>query len=660
MKLIGDNAGRRPIAFQSPSQGVNAEQNVNTQTPIVLDNQGGVVLAGSTSFNDGNGIFLGWCNGIPVFSLGSDSGGMSWDGSTLNVAGAISALSGFISGDLNIGTGGDIRSGMTAYMTGTGFWIDYNGGSPRFCIGNPAGDYLAFNGTALNGVVTTGILQALTSNLIDDIGLGNTADITQTANLPPSVAQAIAIGLMLDAQASLGISAGVRNALFSSGGVPFWADLFGGTCDGQVMGGTNWLAADTTVTGSMVTYGNLFDIPNVFPGSVTVLAFAQCNFFTSGGTGGGANAGSVQLQISLDGGSTWTTSSQVGSTRIPDISHTYPAGVCLHSVNGTPTGDIQIRLQAQQGAGTDTLKLQAASSAIGYVILNSSNGNIIGTGPLAVSIPATQAMSCTSTSPVTSCTAVKNTTGTITGGVGPWTKAWTKVAGTGTLSGTTGITCTTTDTENTTTGGATHTTTINLKVTDSQTYSTTAGTRAAGNATLTIGPHQIPIGATVTVSGCTPTAYNGTFVITGVSATTITYVLAGSGNITVNGTVNGVNVTSSNDVITGTFTLQYAAVTNNLTGTGKPQCLGSPGSSCNASTTLTNNPAGGDGSYTYANTRTVGSFTLSGSTSKSFTCSESGVIPGSDTGTAKGTITDGHSNTGNASKSLTFTWNSNA
>lgn len=51
---------------------------------------------------------------------------------------------------LTIGTNGYFSCGQTAYNTGIGWWMDYNAGSPRFSLGNPAGNYLAFNGTALD------------------------------------------------------------------------------------------------------------------------------------------------------------------------------------------------------------------------------------------------------------------------------------------------------------------------------------------------------------------------------------------------------------------------------------------------------------------------------------------------------------------------------
>lgn len=52
-------------------------------------------------------------------------------------------------GTLVINSGGHIRSGMTAYDTGVGYYFDNNGGTPRFSIGNSGGTKLLWDGTNL-------------------------------------------------------------------------------------------------------------------------------------------------------------------------------------------------------------------------------------------------------------------------------------------------------------------------------------------------------------------------------------------------------------------------------------------------------------------------------------------------------------------------------
>jgi hypothetical protein len=50
---------------------------------------------------------------------------------------------------LIIDTAGLIRSGQTAYDTGTGWWIGNDGGTPKFSIGNPSGEWMKWTGTQL-------------------------------------------------------------------------------------------------------------------------------------------------------------------------------------------------------------------------------------------------------------------------------------------------------------------------------------------------------------------------------------------------------------------------------------------------------------------------------------------------------------------------------
>lgn len=54
-----------------------------------------------------------------------------------------------LEGSLVIGTSGSMRSGATNFTTGTGWYMDYNAGTPRFRIGTAAGDRIAWDGATL-------------------------------------------------------------------------------------------------------------------------------------------------------------------------------------------------------------------------------------------------------------------------------------------------------------------------------------------------------------------------------------------------------------------------------------------------------------------------------------------------------------------------------
>jgi len=70
--------------------------------------------------------------------------------------------SGRIVGPVNVDTVGNVHAGQTAYDTGTGFWIEYNGGTPRLSIGNSAGNKLLFDGT---NVSIVGSVTATSGNI---------------------------------------------------------------------------------------------------------------------------------------------------------------------------------------------------------------------------------------------------------------------------------------------------------------------------------------------------------------------------------------------------------------------------------------------------------------------------------------------------------------
>lgn len=52
-------------------------------------------------------------------------------------------------GTITLPSGGHVKSGQTAYDTGTGFWLGNDAGTPKFSIGDSAADKLLWTGTAL-------------------------------------------------------------------------------------------------------------------------------------------------------------------------------------------------------------------------------------------------------------------------------------------------------------------------------------------------------------------------------------------------------------------------------------------------------------------------------------------------------------------------------
>ena len=63
---------------------------------------------------------------------------------------AIAADMGAITaGTIVMPSSGFIRSGQTAYNTGTGFYLGNDSGTPKFSIGNSTGDTVTWDGTTL-------------------------------------------------------------------------------------------------------------------------------------------------------------------------------------------------------------------------------------------------------------------------------------------------------------------------------------------------------------------------------------------------------------------------------------------------------------------------------------------------------------------------------
>lgn len=102
-----------------------------------------------------------WIGNNGDFFFGWDASNyIEWSGSTLTVRWDIEVADGSITApklaaslvyawEIVIDTSGEIRSGQSAYDTGTWFWLWDVGGTKKFSIGNSAGNKLTFDGTNL-------------------------------------------------------------------------------------------------------------------------------------------------------------------------------------------------------------------------------------------------------------------------------------------------------------------------------------------------------------------------------------------------------------------------------------------------------------------------------------------------------------------------------
>lgn len=119
-----------------------------------------------------------------IFQVIGGRGGINLNADSLNVSelAAISANMGAITaGTIALATTGYIRSGQTAYHTGIGWFLGYDGGVSKLSIGDPATNYLNWDGTYLR---LKGSFDVGTGGIINN-------SVYTVANLP---AQPTAVG----------------------------------------------------------------------------------------------------------------------------------------------------------------------------------------------------------------------------------------------------------------------------------------------------------------------------------------------------------------------------------------------------------------------------------------------------------------------------------
>jgi len=80
----------------------------------------------------------------------------------------VADLGAITAGTIVLPTGGYIRSGQTAYDSGTGFYLGMDSSVTKFSIGNSAGNKLTWDGTtfSVNGVITTGSGSSITTSYL--------------------------------------------------------------------------------------------------------------------------------------------------------------------------------------------------------------------------------------------------------------------------------------------------------------------------------------------------------------------------------------------------------------------------------------------------------------------------------------------------------------
>jgi len=204
--------------------------------------------------------------------IGQNTEYVKWDDSvgSLMVKGTINADDGYLGSltilnTLTISTDGEIvTSGVSGYSAGTGLFIDYNSGMPRFRVGNPSGERLAWDGSELwiKGTVNAD------DGYLGDLTISGTLSLSNTGKLiAGSTTDGIVFGYISDGYYLRGLDGGEPQVeIRASDG-----RLYAGGGDQLVLGadglslleGTDtqnyikWVDSSANVLGRMSTYYNV-------------------------------------------------------------------------------------------------------------------------------------------------------------------------------------------------------------------------------------------------------------------------------------------------------------------------------------------------------------------------------------------------------------------
>ena len=179
--LVGTVSSRSTatLAAAIDSSGHFTDANFNTATKAILSDfsfgvSGALQIGTYVNGVSGdlrispNGILARNSAGTTTFSIDGTTGNAIFSGSlsaaTGTFAGSLSAATGTL-GALTIDSGGNIKIGQTAYNTGIGFWLGYDGATVKLSLGNSDsesssllwnGSYLSFGGSRHNQVEVFG------------------------------------------------------------------------------------------------------------------------------------------------------------------------------------------------------------------------------------------------------------------------------------------------------------------------------------------------------------------------------------------------------------------------------------------------------------------------------------------------------------------------
>lgn len=253
---------------------------------ITWDTTTGAITGGSGVVVYRNGI-VGAAAGVATFSIDATTGNATF-------AGTLSAAAGTL-GAILLASGGYIRLGQTAYDTGTGFWLGDDAGTPKFSLGNSAGNKLTWNGATL---AITGTITATTGSIGGfDIGSDYIRDAANSMGLASTVTVGDDVRFWAGA------------AFASRGTAPFRVTEAGVvTAASGTVGG--WTLAATTITGTSTTLDSAGVLTLGTVNDVVILSAVDATYRIWVGN---ATAASAPFRVTKAGALTATSATITGT-----------------------------------------------------------------------------------------------------------------------------------------------------------------------------------------------------------------------------------------------------------------------------------------------------------------------------------------------------------
>ncbi len=278
-----------------------------------------------------------------------------------------------------MGAGGVISSGQTAYDTGTGFWLEYNGGTPRFSLGNSAGNKVTWNGATL---AVTGTITA-TAGTIGGWSIGATTisstGVTLTSSgtaasiafgTTPPTSPSAGTGIYIDKTGLYGLAANVKQ---------FYV---------QATDGKAYFAAGSAIldTAGITISGNSSLNVNATPTALGGVDYngVLSSIALSGAVSGTNNVAGFKANLALTQSGTLTTgtafyaNADIGGGIVSTLRGVY--AVATNSAGAASSNVLGVQIDAS-GGKTSTVGVQmsivgnAAAPAYGINIVNLNTGS---------------------------------------------------------------------------------------------------------------------------------------------------------------------------------------------------------------------------------------------------------------------------------------------